>query len=292
MKKKRPILMALATFGAIFIVFFVLILVFSRLTGRPSPFPTGDRVGVVPVLGAIVSSDTINQNLIRFRDDPSIKAIILRVDSPGGGVGPSQEIHDEVVKAAAEKPVVVSMAAVAASGGYYLAAPASRIVANPGSLTGSIGVIMEFTNIEELLDKIGLRANVIKSGEHKDIGSPVRPMDESDRDILQALIHDVHEQFVDAVAEGRELDRQEVIELADGRIFTGRQAQELGLVDVLGNLQTAVDVAAELAKIDGKPELVYPKSEKPRLIEYLIQEATGQLRQESIPELQYLWNGL
>jgi len=283
--------MALATFGAIFIVFFILILVFAHLTGRPTPFPSGDRIGVIQVVGPIISSDKINRDLIRFREDPSIKAIILRVDSPGGGVGPSQEIHDEVAKTVKEKPVVVSMASVAASGGYYIAAPASSIVANPGSLTGSIGVIMEFTNIEDLLDKVGLRTNVIKSGPHKDIGSPVRPMEESDRAILQNIIQDVHNQFIDAVAEGRGMERDVAAQLADGRIYTGKQAFDLGLVDRLGNLQAAVDVAAELSDVEGEPQLVYPEKEKPRLIEFLIQETMGQLRQEIFPGLQYRWNG-
>jgi protease-4 len=292
MNKKRPFLMALATFGAIFIVFFILILVFTHLTGRPTPFPSGDRIGVIQVLGPIVSSDKLNRDIIRFREDSSIKAIILRIDSPGGGVGPSQEIHDEVAKTVKEKPVVVSMASVAASGGYYIAAPASSIVANPGSLTGSIGVIMEFTNIEDLLDKVGLRTNVIKSGPHKDIGSPVRPMDESDRTILQNIIQDVHNQFIDAVAEGRGMERDVAAQLADGRIYTGKQAFELGLVDRLGNLQVAVDVAAELSDVEGEPQLVYPEKEKPRLIEFLIQETMGQLRQEIFPGLQYRWNGL
>ncbi len=284
--------MALATFGAIFIVFFILILVFTHLTGRSIPFPSGDRIGVVQVLGPIVSSDKLNRDLIRFREDPSIKAIVLRVDSPGGGVGPSQEIHDEVAKTVKEKPVVVSMASVAASGGYYIAAPASSIVANPGSITGSIGVIMEFTNIEDLLDKVGLKTNVIKSGPHKDIGSPVRPMDESDRVILQNLIQDVHNQFIDAVAEGRDMERTVAAQLADGRIYTGKQALDLGLIDRLGNLQVAVDLAAELSGVEGEPQLVYPEKEKPRLVEFLIQETMGQLRQEIFPGLQYRWNGL
>jgi protease-4 len=183
------------------------------------------------------------------------------------------------------------MASVAASGGYYIAAPASSIVANPGSLTGSIGVIMEFTNIEDLLDKVGLRTNVIKSGPHKDIGSPVRPMEESDRAILQNIIQDVHNQFIDAVAEGRGMERDVAAQLADGRIYTGKQAFDLGLVDRLGNLQAAVDVAAELSDVEGEPQLVYPEKEKPRLIEFLIQETMGQLRQEIFPGLQYRWNG-
>ncbi len=287
--------MALVTFGAIFVVFFALILVVGSLTGRPTPFPIGSKVGVVEVAGVIASAQRINEAMIDFRDDPSIKAIVLRVDSPGGGVGPSQEIYEEIRKTVEVKPVVVSMASVAASGGYYVAAPASRIVANPGTITGSIGVIMEFTNVQELLGKIGLKSQVVKSGEHKDIGSPVRPMSAGDREILQGLIDDVHDQFVSAIAEGRGLDKQEVLALADGRIFTGRQALELKLVDELGNFRDAVRVAGELAGIGGDPHLVYPEQDKPKFIDYLIQESMSQLRQGLHQEhgtgLQYLWNG-
>jgi protease-4 len=187
------------------------------------------------------------------------------------------------------------MASVAASGGYYIAAPAREIFANPGTLTGSIGVIMEFTNFQELLDKIGLKNEVVKSGKHKDIGSPVRPMTEDDRILLQALIDDVHSQFVDAIAAGRRLDVQKVRALADGRIFSGRQAKELGLVDRLGSLEAAVLRAGELGGIDGKPEVIYPPSDKPKLIDFLIQETTSQIRDVLLKQqaggLQYVWSG-
>jgi protease-4 len=187
------------------------------------------------------------------------------------------------------------MGSVAASGGYYIAAPARLIFANPGTITGSIGVIMEFTNFQELLEKIGLHSQVVKSGKHKDIGSPVRPMTDDDRAILQALIDDVHSQFIASVAAGRHLDPQKVRVLADGRIFTGRQARELGLIDELGSLEAAVRRAGELGGIDGKPEVVYPPSEKPKLIDFLIQEASSQIRQALLKQqgggLQYVWSG-
>ncbi|KIH76624.1 signal peptide peptidase A. Serine peptidase. MEROPS family S49 [Geoalkalibacter ferrihydriticus] len=292
---KRPFLMALATFGAIFLVFFLIILAVGSLTGRSASFPLGDRVGVVPITGVILSSEKINESIVKFRDDPSIKAVVLRIDSPGGGVGPSQEIFEEVRRTAEIKPVVSSMGSVAASGGYYVAAPSTRIVANPGTITGSIGVIMEFTNFQELLGKIGLKTQVIKSGEHKDIGSPVRPMTEEDTQILQALIDDVHDQFVAAVAQGRSLEYAEILALADGRIFSGRQALSLGLVDEMGNLRDAIQLAAELAGIKGDPRTVYPAAEKPKLFDYLIQESAARLRQslqgQNADGLQYLWQG-
>lgn len=293
--QKRPLLIALALLGGIFLFFLALIVTLSHFLDRPARFVARDQVGVVEVEGVIVDSKKTIEQLEAFRENGAIKAIVLRIDSPGGGVGPSQEIHDVVKRIDADKPVVASMGSVAASGGYYIAAPARRIFANPGTITGSIGVIMEFTNFQELLEKIGLHSQVVKSGKHKDIGSPVRPMTDEDRAILQALIDDVHDQFVDSVAAGRHLDPQKVRVLADGRIFTGRQARELGLVDELGSLEAAVQHAGRLAGIDGKPDVVYPPREKPKLIDFLVQEASSQIRQALLKQqtsgLQYVWPG-
>ena len=293
--KKRPFLMALLVIGAVFVGFVVIIVAVAGIVGNSAHLPIGHKVGVIQVVGPIVSSDKTVREIVDFSKDDSIEAVVLRVDSPGGGVGPSQEIYVEIERLAEVKPVVVSMGSVAASGGYYVAVPADRIVANPGTITGSIGVIMGFTNYQELLDKIGLKNTVVKSGEHKDIGSPVRPMTDEDRAILQGLIDDVHRQFVDAIAKGRELEVDAVLSFADGRIFTGRQAQQIGLVDELGNFQDAVEVAATLAEIDGDPRLVYPPKEKPDFIEYFMQEAFSHfekgLREQSQSGLQYIWNG-
>lgn len=293
--QKRPLFIALALLCGIFAFFLAMILAVSHFLDRPARFVVRDQVGVVEVEGAIVDSRKIIEQLHSFHENGSVKAIVLRIDSPGGGVGPSQEIHDEVKRIDADKPIVVSMGSVAASGGYYIAAPAREIFANPGTLTGSIGVIMEFANFQELLEKIGLHSEVVKSGKHKDIGSPVRPMTEEDRALLQALIDDVHSQFVDSVAAGRHLDVQTVRRLADGRIFTGRQARELGLVDELGSLEAAVRRAGELGGIDGQPKVVYPPTDKPKLIDFLVQEASSQLRQALLRQqggkLQYVWPG-
>jgi len=294
--KKRPFLMALIVLGAIFLFFLLIVGIISSMTGRSTTLTIGEKIGVVEVKGAIVSSGEIIQRIIHLREDNSIKAVVLRVDSPGGGVGPSQEIYTEVQKLSEKKPVVVSMGSVAASGGYYIAVPAQQIVANPGTITGSIGVIMEFTNFQELLQKIGLKSQVVKSGEHKDIGSPVRPMTSADRQILQSLIDDVHSQFVLAVAQGRNLPLEKAGLLADGRIYTGKQALEAGLVDELGNMQDAIDIAAHLAGIDGKPRVVYPRDPKQGILKYLVEESIQSLRhglrEQSAGGMQFLWEGI
>jgi len=295
--KKRPFLLASALLAGVFVFFLVLAVTVASFMGRPAAnFAIGDKVGVIEIFGVIADSRQIIKQLHDFRDNDNIKAIVLRVDSPGGGVGPSQEIHDEVKKVDAVKPVVVSMGSVAASGGYYIAAAAREIVANPGTITGSIGVIMEFTNFRELLDKIGLSSVVVKSGEFKDIGSPAREMTVKEKAILQDLIDDVHSQFVASVAEGRHLDTEVVRSIADGRIFSGRRAMEIGLVDAMGNLEVAVQRAAELAGIDGEPDVVYPPEDKPKFIDLFIQETLNRLhlalQKERTVGLQYLLQGL
>jgi protease-4 len=220
----------------------------------------GNRVALVEVQGVILSADEVVRELEEHLEDPSIRAVVVRVESPGGVVGPSQEIHDAVARVRAKgKPVVVSMGAIAASGGYYLAAPADHIVASPGTLTGSIGVLMQLAEIEGLLKKVGVNLEVIKAGRHKDVGNFARAMTPEERAILQGLLDDMYDQFVTAVAEGRRLDRATVLALADGRIYTGRRAKELGLVDSLGGLEDAVRTAGRLAGIAGKPQLVRPR---------------------------------
>ena len=221
--------------------------------------PLGSRVALVSIEGPIIDSLDVVDEIKEHVKDHSIKAIILRIDSPGGAVGPSQEIYDEVKKASVEKHIVVSMGSIAASGGYYIASPADMIFANPGTLTGSIGVIMEIPNLEGLMTKIGVKTEVIKSGKHKDMASAFRKMDKEDRDILQGVLENVHEQFIRAVADGRKLSLDDIRPVADGRIFTGEQAKGLRLVDELGTLEDAIGKAAELAGISGEPEVVSKK---------------------------------
>lgn len=230
--------------------------------------PIGEKVALVRIEGPIIDSKNAVEEIKDYTKDSSVKAIVLRVDSPGGAVAPSQEIYEEVRKAANKKPVVVSMGSIAASGGYYISSPATRIFANPGTLTGSIGVIMEIPNIEGLMNKVGIKTDVIKSGRHKDIASVFRGRSKEEKEILQAVLDDVHEQFITAVADGRKMIPDDVKKLADGRVFTGRQAQKIGLVDELGNLEDAIKAASKLAGIKGEPEVV-TKKEKFSLIELL-----------------------
>ena len=220
-----------------------------------------DRIALIRVEGVILDSQTTIGELKRFSENPSVKAIVIRIDSPGGGVVPSQEIYDAVkrIRSKNNKAVIASMGSVAASGGYYIAAATDRIVANPGTLTGSIGVIMETANVEGLLQKIGVEGVIIKSGKYKDVGSPLRKMSADERGLLQAVMDDVHKQFIEAVAEGRSLELRAAQALADGRVFTGRQAKEAKLVDELGDLEDAIQLAAEVVGIEGEPKVVEPR---------------------------------
>lgn len=263
-------LMVLAGLSTLF-MFFVVLIVWS-VSDEGADY-SGEKVGVVEVVGTIADSKLAIDQLKTFREKEAIKAIVVRVDSPGGGVGPSQEIYREIRKTAEKKKVIVSMGSVAASGGYYVAAAADGIVANPGTITGSIGVIMGYTNFEGLLEKIGLTPVVIKSGEYKDIGSPVRQMTGAEKELLEGMTKKIHRQFVNDIAAGRNLEIDKVEAIADGRIFTGEDAKTFGLVDRLGNLQDAVQWAGELGGIDGSVETVYPVKEREPFLDYLMSSA-------------------
>jgi protease-4 len=275
MKRKR-VLVGLGVIVLLLIILFSVLYFIGRQTGKPGQFAHGDKIAIVEIKGVIAQSSEVIEQIDHYAEEDGVKAIILRIDSPGGGVGPSQEIHREILKlkAKSKKKVVASMGSVAASGGYYIACASDLIIANPGTLTGSIGVLMEFTNIEELFKKIGIKGVVLKSGEHKDIGSPFREMTPDEKKIIQTVIDNVHQQFIQAVSEGRKLDREKVVQIADGRILTGEQAKELGLVDQMGNLQDAIDVTAKMVGIEGKPTILYPKK-RFSLLELLIKEITS-----------------
>lgn len=269
-KAGRPFLRGCAVLLAAVAGFFLLLAVLSRLGGISGG---SGNVGLVRISGLISESDTTIEQIRKFAKDDSVRAIVLRVNSPGGGVGPSQEIYEEVRKLRGKKVVVTSMGALAASGGYYIACASEKVYANPGTITGSIGVIMNFVNVRDLVEKIGIRGMVVKSGEYKDIGSPVREMKPGERKLLQGVIDNVHAQFVNAVAEGRNLEKREVLAIADGRIFSGEQALALGLVDALGNQQDAVEEAGRLAKIEGEPKLILPPKKRFSILELLREEA-------------------
>ncbi len=259
MKRKR-IFIGLGVIAGLLIFFFAILFMIGRYSGGKSGrFAFGDKIAIVEVKGVITQSSGVIEELQQYLEDDGVKAIILRIDSPGGGVGPAQEIYREIIKIKSKKKVVTSMGSVAASGGYYIACASNLIVANPGTITGSIGVIMQFSNFEELLKKIGIKGVVLKSGEHKDIGSPFREMTPEEKRIMQEVLDNVHQQFIQAVAEGRKLDRSKVVQIADGRIMTGEQAKNLGLVDQMGNLQDTIDITAKMVGIVGKPIVLYPK---------------------------------
>lgn len=208
------------------------------------------------LLSEIGGTDAVIRQLHEARDDNNVKAIVLRINSPGGSVPATQELGEELKKIRqGGKPIIVSMGDVAASGGYWLAALADKVYANPSTITGSIGIYMPYSNWEELYKKIGVRQEKIKSGVHKDILSPERQITPEERAILQAMVDDMYDQFVTVVAEGRKMEPSQVRRIADGRIYTGKQAKELGLIDELGNLYDAIDGAAAIAGITGKPQI-------------------------------------
>lgn len=296
--RRHPLLFSFLIFSALTsatLILLALIISFgmqgSDLAGLE--MSRGEKVGVVEIVGVIANSREILEQLKRFREDEDIKAIVVRVDSPGGVVGPSQEIYREVVRTRTTKKVIASMGAVAASGGYYVIAGADGIVANPGTITGSIGVIMEYTNFRELFHKIGLSPVVIKSGKFKDAGSPVRDMTPEEEQLLKDFVDQLHQQFVSAIAEGRRIELEKVQELADGRIYTGQDAKEIGLVDRIGNLEDAIEWAGRLAGIEGEIVPVYPAPKKISVLrlltESIMEHLVGKIaHQEMAAEYRYI----
>lgn len=265
MAKKRDVVVGIII-GSIFLfsIGFMGLMFIGLLSGESGEFDFATvgsgNIGVIEVSGVI--DEPLGRRVIRYldrwADNNSIKAIVIHVNSPGGGVAISQEVYDAIKRAAAEKPVVSSFASIAASGGYYIACATDRIVANPGTLTGSIGVIMQFYTFEELMNKVGMSTETIKSGELKDVGAMDRAMTKKEELMLKSVVMDSYEQFVQAVSDGRHLEKEDVYPLADGSIFTGLQAYNLGLVDELGGLKEAVDLAAEMAELSGEPKIIKP----------------------------------
>lgn len=269
--KRKSFFLGLVGFLVFFSVLIGSIAWISSIKSKKTIISIGNKIGVIEIRGVIANSKPILKILDEYKKNSSIKGILLRIESPGGGVGPSQEIYREVVKVSKTKPVLASLGGIAASGGYYIASAAQKIIANPGTLTGSIGVIINFGNFTELFKKIGYKPVTIKSGKFKDIGNPGREMKPEEREYLEKLVKNVHEQFVKDVAKGRKLPLEKVKKIADGRIFTGQQAKELGLVDGLGNFQDAVEELAKMAKIKGEPKLVYPTPKKRGVLDILFE---------------------
>jgi protease-4 len=243
----------------------------------------GGSVGVIEINGIFYSAKHITKDIKNFADDPSIKAIILRINSPGSVVAASQEVYDVLERQAGKKPIIASMESVAASGAYYISLPCDVIIANPGTITGSIGVIMEWPVLEKLLQKVGIEFEVVKSKEHKDIGSTHRRLTDRERRLMQEVVTDVYDQFVLVTSEHRNIPLDSVLKFADGRVFTGRQAKKLGFIDTLGSFEAAVDIAGDLAGIE-RPHLVYP----PRRFS-LIDLLTTPMEHITLPKLYYIW---
>jgi protease-4 len=278
--RRHPILFSMLVMCGIGAIVIISIAALLFLGMGDSTLKFGEKVGVIEIKGLIADPQPVLTQLKEFRNNKDVKAIVLRIDSPGGGVGPSQEIYAEVKKTSRVKKVVASMGAIAASGGYYVASAADHVMANPGSITGSIGVVMEFANLEELFKKIGVSAFVLKSGQYKDVGSPFREMTPQEKTLLQGFVDSVHQQFVTAVAEARGIPKERIEAIADGRILSGEQAQKLGLLDSLGNLEDAIAIAAELGGIKGEPSVVYAKEKGLSLLEDFFGVSLGEVLDE------------
>lgn len=271
--RKHPVVFGILILLALSVVVYFSFYRAGFHSGKSKSFSLKDKIGVVSVEGVITDSIEITEQLDEFGKDDSIVAVVLRVDSPGGGVAVSQEIYDAVIELKKTKKVVASMGSVAASGGLLVACAADKIVANPGTITGSISAIMQFANFEELMKKVGVKSSVVKSGQYKDIGSPMREMTPEEKVIVQDLVDDIYNQFIDVIVKERKLPREKVVAMADGRVFSGRKAKELGLVDALGDMASAAKLASKLAGKDGSYDLVYPTKKRSSILDYFMENA-------------------
>jgi protease-4 len=294
--KKSDVVIAVIIVVSFLMIALLTLMAFIGLSDDGSALLSGmgDRVAIVDVHGVIENSSDVVRQLRKYGKDSSIPAVVLHIDSPGGGAASSQEIYEEVNKLREEgKKIVASMGSVAASGGYYVACAADTIVANPATLTGSIGVIFQFPTAEELFKKIGLKFEVVKRGEVKDIGSMDRSMTERERESLQSVVDDTYEQFVGVIVDSREMERDEVVGIADGSIFTGKQAKDLGLVDELGNLHDAIKIAGEMVGMEEYPKTVKERKKKISWYDVLTQKMTDLLEldesEKMMPKLQYIF---
>ncbi len=259
------------TVAIIFLLFFVFLAGIGSglLLSGEGGITSGDKVAVLRVEDVILDSQIYLESIETITNDEDVKAVVVRIDSPGGSVGPSQEIYSELKQLREKIPVVASIGGVGASGGYYIACASEKIYANPGAITGSIGVIAQFASYEKLLNWAKIDVEVIKSGKYKDVGSAFKEMNEEDREYIQQLIDNVYSQFKSAVASSRNLDAKEIDRIADGKIYTGEQALNLKLIDELGTINDAITMAGELGGIKGEPDVVNFPKKKSRLYELL-----------------------
>ncbi|HOQ41893.1 MAG TPA: signal peptide peptidase SppA [Smithellaceae bacterium] len=279
--RKHPVMSGLLLLIVLGFVFYLIFYRAGAQTGSVGAkrFSLNDKVGVLPIEGLITDSFKINQQIDEFAKDSSIVAVVVRINSPGGSVGAAQEIYDAILELKKKKKVVVSMGSIAASGGLLIACAGDKIVANPGTITGSISAIMQFANFEELMKKVGVKSSVVKSGPYKDIGSPMREMTPEEQAIVQELVDDIYNQFIDVIVRNRKLTREQVAAIADGRVFSGRKAKEYGLVDQLGNMDAAAKLASVLAGKDGQYELVFPKKTGRGIFDLMFESAANSLNQ-------------
>ena len=260
--------------GIIFFSFIAALIGAARnQTTTSTDFFSPNKVAVVPIEGEIFEARETLDLLHRYADTSTVKAIVIRLNTPGGAVVPSQEIYEEIrkIKSRTHKPVVASLDSVAASGGFYIASACDEVVSNPGSITGSIGVILQWMNIKDLVAWAKMKPETIYSGAMKDTGDPMKDLTEPERAYLQRITEQLHAQFIHAVAEGRKgkMTEEEVARIADGRVFIGEEALQLKLVDRIGNLDDAVNVAAGMAHIHGRPGILYPRKHRPNLLDLL-----------------------
>lgn len=279
--KSHPLLSGCLITALVVFFFLGLMVIAYNFLGKDKLLSSGDKVGVVEIKGVLTDSKTTIKQLDRYRDDARIKAIVLRIDSPGGAVGPAQEILREVEKVKLKKKIVASLGTLAASGGYYIACGSDLIMANKGTATGSIGVIMQFTNVEELTKKVGLDFFTLKSGRYKDVGSPFRSMTPEEKEYMQHLLDNIYQQFISDVARNRKIPVDKMRSLAEGKVYTGEEAKQVGLVDEFGNVQDAIEKAGRLGGIKGKVEAVYPQKEGFSLLRLL----TGEEGEQSLSNL-------
>ena len=298
MMNRKGLLTILLVFGFLFSFFFLLVLLVVSSADRS--FDVHEvGLGVVEVEGAIMESKEAVEQIERFERSENIMGIIVRINSPGGAVAPSQEIHRALTRARDKKKVVISMGSLAASGGYYIACAGDRIFANPGTVTGSIGVVTQLTNVSELADLARIRVHTVTSGKYKDTGNPFRTFNEEDEAFFKQLIANIYEQFIRDIAKSRDMDLEDVRELADGRVYTGEQARDKGLIDELGGLREASEYLAGEVGLEGEPKLIYPPKKEDeflqRLLEGTARGATNGLvegvRDQAMPRFEYRYLG-
>lgn len=270
------IAIGILVFGMLFVGFSIIIFATAMVKSGDRGFDYEEvrsgkgKIAIVELDFTIIDSKPIVRQFKKYREDKSIKAIVLHVNSPGGGVAASQEMYEEVRKTRdSGKPVIVSFGSIAASGGYYVACGGSLIVSNPGTLTGSIGVIISLMNFKELTDKLGIKDLTIKSGELKDAGNPMREATEKDKAYFQEIVDDSYDQFLNVVSKERKIDKEELRKIANGRVYTGRQAKDIKLVDSIGTLEDAIRIAGDMAKIEGEPAIMREKGRR-NIFDYFI----------------------